>query len=183
MPANRIEDSRAENVKLRQPVEIEHRRLVRHRPALRKASETPGGRHVVQDVPGPAVARAEEQLQAAPPENCLRRVRGAAPMVLGTVRLVRSTSSAYGTSLSIFSRNNSRCVRCLLDLCSESPNDSDIIIIGHLPNCPRPAVARGIVAHLESNCKPPLPVFNLPLIQCFLRGSLSSIFAEFARPP
>jgi len=42
------------------------------------------GRHVVQDVPGRAAAQAEEQLQAAPPENCLQRVRRA---TLRTVRL------------------------------------------------------------------------------------------------
>jgi len=40
-------------------------------------------------------------------------------------------------------------VRRLLELRSDSPNDSGISIIGSLPNCPRPAVAGGIVAHLE----------------------------------
>jgi len=75
-PPIALEDRLAENVKLRQPAKVGHRRLVRHRPAAGQAGETPGGRHVVQDVPGRAVAQFEEQLEAAPPENCLQRERG-----------------------------------------------------------------------------------------------------------
>jgi len=82
------------------------------------------------------------------------------------MRLARATGSAHGTDLSIFFGNSSRFVRRLSDLCSVSANDSDASIIAYRPNCPRPAVAKGVVARLALNCKHPLPNFNLSLIQC-----------------
>jgi len=51
--------------------------------------------------------------------------------------------------LSIFSRNSLRFVRCFLNLLSESPNESDIVIIGPFSSCPRPTVAQGAVARFE----------------------------------
>jgi len=113
---------------------------------------------MVQDVLGGAIGRVEEQLETASQKNCFRRGRGLPRRPFGQCGFTRSTSNAHGINLSTFSRNSSRFVRRLFELCSESANDSDISIVGVLPNRSRSVVAQGVVAQLELNCKPPLPV-------------------------